>query len=121
MLSNGAGRTVWDEWLRTGDNPWDDPGFRVSFNGEGSLFYPGDKGGIEGPVASIRLKNLRDGMEDYEYFRLSGNLSGNRIVYGIVRTAVPSWGDWDANPYHILELRRQLAQEILKRRNPESD
>ena len=32
-------------------------------NGNGSLFYPGP----EGPVASIRLEVLRDGIEDYEY------------------------------------------------------
>jgi len=32
-------------------------------NGNGSLYYPG----AEGPVPSIRLEVLRDGMEDYEY------------------------------------------------------
>ena len=38
-------------------------------NGNGSLFYPGP----DGPVSSIRLETLRDGMEDYEYLaHLSG-------------------------------------------------
>lgn len=35
-------------------------------NGEGSLLYPGREYGIYGPVASIRLKSLADGIEDYD-------------------------------------------------------
>lgn len=34
-------------------------------NGDGFLFYPGTKYGI-GPVASIRLHSIRDGLEEYE-------------------------------------------------------
>lgn len=34
-------------------------------NGDGYLFYPGTKYGI-GPVASIRLHSIRDGLEEYE-------------------------------------------------------
>ena len=79
-------------------DPWDDPGFRVRWNGEGALFYPGDRAGIEGPVASIRLKNLRDGMEDYEYFVLLEQRGGRDAVDAIVREAVPTWGSWKATP-----------------------
>jgi hypothetical protein len=32
-------------------------------NGDGLIFYPGDNG----PVVTIRMKNMRDGLEDYEY------------------------------------------------------
>jgi hypothetical protein len=34
-------------------------------NGNGLLFYPGE----DGPIASLRLEILRDGLEDYEYFQ----------------------------------------------------
>lgn len=37
-------------------------------NGEGFLFYPGKKYGVEGPLASMRLESIRDGMEEYEIF-----------------------------------------------------
>ena len=37
-------------------------------NGEGFLFYPGKKYGIDGPVGSMRLEAIRDGMEEYEIF-----------------------------------------------------
>ena len=40
-------------------------------NGDGNLLYPGTPDRIGGqsfiPIASVRLKQLRDGMEDNEY------------------------------------------------------
>lgn len=35
--------------------------------GDGYLFYPGKPYGIYGPVESVRLHALRDGMEEFEY------------------------------------------------------
>jgi len=102
-------------WGSPERDPWDDPGFRIRWNGDGALFYPGVDAGIEGPVASIRLKNLRDGMEDYEYFVILESRGGRETVDEIVRTAVPTWGAWQQDPYRLLELRRRLAEEILKR------
>ena len=39
------------------------------YNGEAVLFYPAKNHTME-PLSSIRLENLRDGFEDYEYFKL---------------------------------------------------
>src|SRR5206468_10330843 len=40
-------------------------------NGDGTLFYPGTPAKIGGtshvPIASLRIKLIREGMEDYEY------------------------------------------------------
>lgn len=68
-------------------DPWTDPMSYVSGydfqpghvgfwgNGDGRFLYPprrsSDTGGgplVDGPVNSVRWENLRDGMEDYEYF-----------------------------------------------------
>ena len=35
-------------------------------NGDGWLVYPGAKYGIEGPIPTIRLMSIRDGLEEYE-------------------------------------------------------
>jgi len=50
-------------------NPWEDPAnFKSDQNGNGSLYYPA----LEGPVPSVRMEVLRDGIEDYEYlYRLN--------------------------------------------------
>jgi len=111
---NVTGLLYWSSvyWGSPDRNPWDDPGFRVRYNGEGALFYPGDDAGIEGPVASIRLKNLRDGMEDYEYFALLEKRSDPEAVLSIVKTAAPDWGNITYDSGKILELRRDLGAAI---------
>lgn len=35
-------------------------------NGDGYLFYPGKKYGVNGPIGSLRLEAIRDGLEEYE-------------------------------------------------------
>jgi len=101
----------WDSPKR---NPWHDPGFRVRWNGEGSLFYPGEDAGIEGPIASIRLKALRDGMEDYEYFALLASLGKREEADAIAREAVPTWGTWKQDALALPHLRERLAAAILR-------
>ena len=76
-------------------------------NGDGSLLYPGyyPRLGLNvegaGPVGSLRMEALRDGLEDYEYVRLvrarygagTANAYVNRIIAPLPRpkrqTAVP--------------------------------
>ncbi|MCX5768984.1 MAG: DUF4091 domain-containing protein [Candidatus Hydrogenedentes bacterium] len=103
-------------WGDPDRNPWDDPGFRGKFNGEGALFYPGNEVGIDGPVASIRLKNLRDGMEDYEFFKLLEAKSGPDAVLAIVREAAPDWGHPTYDPQKLLELRKRIGETLAAAR-----
>ena len=102
-------------WGSPDRNPWQDPGFRIRWNGDGALLYPGSDAGIDGPIASIRLKNLRDGMEDYEYFVLLEQRGGADLVEATVREAVPTWGTWKQGADVLPALRRRLAAAILGR------
>ena len=43
------------------------------FYGDGTLIYPG----IDGPIGTIRLANIRDGLEDYEYLWMLSNQAGD--------------------------------------------
>ncbi|GMW00380.1 MAG: hypothetical protein AMXMBFR84_15170 [Candidatus Hydrogenedentota bacterium] len=124
---NITGFLYWSSvyWGSPDRNPWHDPGFRVRWNGEGFLFYPGKEIGIDGPIASIRLKNFRDGMEDYEYLTILEQRGGREAVDKIIREAVPTWSTWLENPAQtqplpekgmILEaLRLRIVEEIQKR------
>ncbi|MDD5557770.1 MAG: DUF4091 domain-containing protein [bacterium] len=47
-------------------NPWTTTATYPGQNGGGFLYYPG----AGGPVGTLRLEALRDGLEDYEYLRL---------------------------------------------------
>ena len=95
--------------------PWFNPAFAHPrhFNGGGYLFYPGVPCGIDGPIASMRLKNLRDGMEDYEYFALLEQRGGAEAVRRIVDKIAPNWWEYSRDPRALLEARRELAAAIL--------
>jgi hypothetical protein len=115
---NITGLLYWTT-ITTVMEPWLNPAFShygIHFNGGGFLFYPGTPCGIDGPIASIRVKNLRDGMEDYEYFALLENLAGKEIVEKIVSTIAPNWWDFTKEPGKFLTARQKLAEEIVKRK-----
>lgn len=49
-------------------------------NGDGFLFYPGAQYGVDGPVASMRLEAIRDGLEEYELlYALQNSYNENKI------------------------------------------
>ncbi|SKB70626.1 glycoside hydrolase domain-containing protein [Dyadobacter psychrophilus] len=49
-----------------------------TFNGNGSVIYkPGMVPNVSEPCPSIRLKTMRDGVQEYEYLRLLDKLDGN--------------------------------------------
>ena len=99
---------VWDKAI----DMWTDPlTFRKHYNLEGLLFYPGADAGMEGFLPSMRMKQVRESVEDYEYFRLAAardKAAAARIIGGIGR----DWKDWDADPAHLYAAREQLARII---------
>jgi hypothetical protein len=110
------GILYWSTVTRVMD-PWYLPAFAESgihFNGGGYLIYPGVPCGIDGPIASIRLKNIRDSMEDYEYFVLLEDLAGREAVTKIVSSVAPDWWATAEDPKVVLSAREMLAGEILK-------
>lgn len=100
------------QWASDKRNPWDDPAFRGSFNGGGQLIYPGEEAGINGPISTIRLKVLRDAMEDYEYFNILDQNGKMELVNQMVKEVVPDWGSWKQNPQIYLDLRRKMGEVI---------
>ncbi|MBU1024351.1 DUF4091 domain-containing protein, partial [bacterium] len=98
-------------------NPWVDPRtYDPSFgNGCGSLMYPGTmceqytgQNNVDGPVSSIRLETIRDGLEDTQLMYLVGN--GNPV--SLVDTVIPDWDDFSDDAQEVLQVRRTLAGMI---------
>jgi len=93
-------------------DPWVTPlSYKQKFNGEGILYYPGGEAGIDGPVPTMRLKALRDGMEDYEYLVLAGEAGLEKA-----KAIAASWTQWEADPAKLLAAREELAKIILAKR-----
>jgi hypothetical protein len=69
--------------------------------------------GVQGLVASIRLKEIREGLEDYEYLRLLAERRGRAAAEHVVKRIARAWQDWDTEPRHLLEARAEIAGSIL--------
>ncbi|MGD2248108.1 MAG: DUF4091 domain-containing protein [Candidatus Methanofastidiosia archaeon] len=108
-----SGLIYWTcNWWEDVSDPWEEPGtwteYGDVYNGEGTLVYPGE----EGCLPSIRLKVLREGMEDYEYFVLLQSLQKESFVDVQIGKIAKSWYEWEENPFVLLEVRRALGEEI---------
>ena len=74
--------------------------------------YPGQPAGIQGVVASMRLKWLRDGVEDYEYIQILKTLGKADLAMQIARSIGPDWTHWSRDPGAIDSARQQLGEAI---------
>jgi hypothetical protein len=102
---------VWTNPKTYGEGPY-------AYNGEGSLFYPGADAGFDGPVASLRLKQLREGFEDYEYFKLLADQGEAELASKIVRQIARSWTDWDTDAADLYAAREQMAARLNETATP---
>jgi hypothetical protein len=80
--------------------------------GDGIFLYP------PGPIASsesapgIRLKAIRDGIQDYEYAQILKNLGQVPLVNSIVLPIATSWSNWSQDPNALEGARLQLGQQL---------
>ncbi len=110
-----TGLIYWRTDLWTKD-PWQDVQTYVDkkeyYPGEGMLFYPGEQVGIEGVVPSMRLKWLRDGVEDYEYVQILKQLGRQDLALKLARTAGRDWHNWTQDSRVLTSVRDRIATEI---------
>lgn len=81
-------------------DPWDSV-WAFGGNGDGTLFYPGrpDKigGKTHAPITSLRLRHIRDGLEDLELLRLLAQRpAGRQKAMALARSLVPE--PWRIEP-----------------------
>lgn len=80
-------------------------------NSQGELIYPG----IDGPIGSLRLANIRDGIEDYEYLHALAEKAGDIEVAREVAESV-AWGvlQWTNSPGVVAATRDRAADWITR-------
>jgi hypothetical protein len=96
----------------TGD-PWADI-YEYTGNGDGTLFYPGTTGRIGGstdiPLASMRMKMIRAGYQDYEYLKILEGL-GDPLGRTLAQQMFPN-PYTSPNPDVFWANRIQIGQRI---------
>jgi hypothetical protein len=80
--------------------------------GDGVMVYPGGPIGITGVAPSIRLKRLRDGVDDYDYVELLKQLGRGDSALARVRAIAPDWTSWTRDHAAVEALRKELGDEI---------
>jgi hypothetical protein len=99
-------------------NPWINPlGYGTGYgNGCGCLIYPGTicntytgQDNVNGPVGSIRLELIRQGLEDAQLLYLAGN--GNPVSG--LDDLMTGWLNYSHDPEELLAARRSLADSIM--------
>ena len=86
----------------------------TGYYGDGSLLYPGKKVGIDGPVGSIRLEVLRDGLEDLDYLTLADRSLGPEATQKFVGRITRSLTDYEQSPARLEQVRRELGDALEK-------
>jgi hypothetical protein len=85
-------------------------------NGDGTLYYPGRPSDIGGtthiPIESIRLKQIRDGLEDYEYLLLLEQQAGRAAVLSLISPVITNTYTFTSSPTDLLSLRTTIGSSI---------
>jgi hypothetical protein len=85
-------------------------------NGDGNFMYPGTPEKIGGtthiPVASLRLKLVRDGLGDFEYLRLLSALRGRGTTLRLMSRVATSMYNWTTDPAVLLETKAAIGEAI---------
>ena len=107
-----GGMSYWREV----EDPWtqaDTYHDKLVLNGEGSIVYPARAVGYDGIVSSLRLKALRDAIEDYEYLSILEQLGKREEAEKVVLPLTQSWFVWEKDPAAYETARFRLAGLII--------
>jgi hypothetical protein len=87
------------------------------YNGDGSLIYPATRKrhGRHMPVASIRLKWLREMADDYDYLMLAKDLGLEKQAMAQASSFARGFGDWNDDVPKLYAARREIAALISQK------
>lgn len=98
-----------------GDDVWDHQ-YSYGGNGDGMLYYPGTPAHIGGktpiPVASMRLKLIRDGMEDYEYLAALATAGQSKLVEEVLKSFITNAFTFKDDPAALQSARTRLGTSL---------
>jgi uncharacterized protein (TIGR03382 family) len=99
-----------------GREPWTNQ-WAYGGNGDGTFFYPGTPSAIGGqtdiPVASLRLKMLREGMEDFEYLKALSDAGEPTLAREIASALFPN--PWTMpSVQDLFAARARMASKIVE-------
>ena len=80
--------------------------------GDGRLLYCGAKYGVRGPISSLRLEIIRDGIEDFQYLKMAEDALGKAEVDRLVARVTTGILDYTHDADVIREVRNALGDAL---------
>lgn len=106
-----------DGCLYWATNYWDGSEWRTSdndfYSGDGLLIYSGYRYGIYGPIGSIRMEYIRDGIEDFEYLTMAEEIYGREKVAEVLSKVTTGIIEYTDDSKVIEAAKIELAEMIM--------
>ena len=80
--------------------------------GDGIFLYPPGPIGSTESAPGIRLKAIRDGIQDYEYAQILKGLGQSAFTNSVLQPIARSWTYWTHEPSVLEAARQQLGQQL---------
>ncbi len=97
-------------------NPWDSASTVRDLSmycfGDGSLLYPGDRVGIDGPVGSLRLEIARSAMEDFAMLKMAERAFGRAWVEENITCVTPSVREYNDDHNELDRTRIIIGNKL---------
>lgn len=84
----------------------------VGFAGEGMLVYPGANVGTLAPAPSMRLKWLRDGVNDFEYVQMLKRAGWGDGAVKLSRSIAADFKNWTKDPAALESARIKMGRVL---------
>jgi Domain of unknown function (DUF4082)/Concanavalin A-like lectin/glucanases superfamily/Domain of unknown function (DUF4091)/Abnormal spindle-like microcephaly-assoc'd, ASPM-SPD-2-Hydin len=107
-----------DGWTATNTiNSWNNVnttacGGGLARPGDGIFLYPPAPIGSTESAPGIRLKAIRDGIQDYQYAQMLKDLGQFPVLNSVVLPIATSWTNWTHDPAALENARQQLGQQL---------
>lgn len=117
---NITGFLYWDSVYWDLSNPWESSRtfdcesdfITKEAAGDGCLLYPGANVGIDGAVGTLRLINITDGLEDYDYLALAQNKLGSEWVNEKINEITTSLTESTSDDALLLRVRAVIGDAL---------
>jgi hypothetical protein len=86
--------------------------------GDGIFLYPPGPIASSEPAPGIRLKAIRDGIQDYEYTQLLKNQGQTSYVDFVLKPIAASWTRWSHAPDDLESVRQKFGQQLQQLSHP---
>jgi len=69
---------------------------------------------FKAPLPSLRLKWIREGVEDYEYIELMKKAGKSEVALELARQLGEDFRHWNADPKLLFAVRRRMGEALDK-------